>query len=212
MATDLERFVDEDGRAEAVARSGAAHRGRGHHLRLLPVRLRHRPRDGQGHPGRPLGIGGHEGLPARLRRDGQPLHRSARRVHRLRARGGRTGRACPTSRPSARCPGTPRWPGSSAPSFVGREEVDDPGGFLTSDCRGNLRRLHAQFTAETGLHAARRLRARNDVAEDEPRRDAVGRRRDEALLLPHRPILRAATGDPPGDRVLHRHGARHDSG
>ncbi len=35
--------------------------------------------------------------------------------------------------------------------FRGREEVEDPGGYLTSDCRGNLRRLHEQFTAETGL-------------------------------------------------------------
>lgn len=36
--------------------------------------------------------------------------------------------------------------------FRGREEVVDPGGYLSSDCRGNLRRLHEQFTAETGLH------------------------------------------------------------
>jgi glutamine synthetase len=35
--------------------------------------------------------------------------------------------------------------------FRGREESVDPGAFLTSDCRGNLRRLHAQFTADTGL-------------------------------------------------------------
>ena len=27
--------------------------------------------------------------------------------------------------------------------FRGREEIDDPGGYLSSDCRGNLRRLHA---------------------------------------------------------------------
>ncbi len=36
--------------------------------------------------------------------------------------------------------------------FRGREEPDDPGGYLTSDCRGNLRRIHEQFTADTGLH------------------------------------------------------------
>jgi glutamine synthetase len=35
--------------------------------------------------------------------------------------------------------------------FRGREEVEDPGGFLTSDCRGNLHRLHEQFISETGL-------------------------------------------------------------
>jgi glutamine synthetase len=38
--------------------------------------------------------------------------------------------------------------------FRGREEVDQPGGYLTSDCRGNLHRLHQQFTAETGLTLA----------------------------------------------------------
>ena len=36
--------------------------------------------------------------------------------------------------------------------FRNREERDDPGGFLTSDCRGNLRRLQAKFEDETGLH------------------------------------------------------------
>jgi glutamine synthetase len=35
--------------------------------------------------------------------------------------------------------------------FRGREEVEDPGAFLTSDCRGNLTRLHQQFTEDTGL-------------------------------------------------------------
>src|ERR1700722_1809979 len=36
--------------------------------------------------------------------------------------------------------------------FRGREELEDPGGYLSSDCRGNLRRLHEEFTAHTGLH------------------------------------------------------------
>jgi glutamine synthetase len=36
--------------------------------------------------------------------------------------------------------------------FRGREEEVDGGAFLTSDCRGNLKRIHDQFTAETGLH------------------------------------------------------------
>jgi len=36
--------------------------------------------------------------------------------------------------------------------FRNREERDDPGGFLTSDCRGNLHRIQAAFEAETGLH------------------------------------------------------------
>jgi glutamine synthetase len=36
--------------------------------------------------------------------------------------------------------------------FRGREEEEDPGAFLTSDCRGNLKRIHAAFEAETGMH------------------------------------------------------------
>jgi glutamine synthetase len=36
--------------------------------------------------------------------------------------------------------------------FRGREEEVDPGEYLTSDCRGNLRRLHEEFEQETGLH------------------------------------------------------------
>jgi glutamine synthetase len=36
--------------------------------------------------------------------------------------------------------------------FRGREEEVDGGAYLTSDCRGNLKRIHDDFTAETGLH------------------------------------------------------------
>ena len=36
--------------------------------------------------------------------------------------------------------------------FRNREERQDPGAFLTSDCRGNLRRLHTDFQAKHGLH------------------------------------------------------------
>ena len=37
--------------------------------------------------------------------------------------------------------------------FRNREEVDDPGAPLTSDCRGNLRRIHDEFRAKHGgLH------------------------------------------------------------
>jgi len=35
--------------------------------------------------------------------------------------------------------------------FRGREEEVDGGAFLTSDCRGNLRRIHDDFRARTGL-------------------------------------------------------------
>jgi glutamine synthetase len=36
--------------------------------------------------------------------------------------------------------------------FRGREEEHDPGAYLTSDCRGNLRRIHEEFERKTGLH------------------------------------------------------------
>ena len=36
--------------------------------------------------------------------------------------------------------------------FRNREERENPGGFLSSDCRGNLKRIQAAFEAETGLH------------------------------------------------------------
>jgi len=36
--------------------------------------------------------------------------------------------------------------------FRNREEREDPGGFLSADCRGNLKRIQAAFEADTGLH------------------------------------------------------------
>jgi len=36
--------------------------------------------------------------------------------------------------------------------FRGREEEVDGGAYLTSDCRGNLKRVHDQFEQDTGLH------------------------------------------------------------
>lgn len=36
--------------------------------------------------------------------------------------------------------------------FRGREEEVDGGTFLTADCRGNLKRIHAEFEAKHGLH------------------------------------------------------------
>ncbi len=36
--------------------------------------------------------------------------------------------------------------------FRGREDLEDGGGYLTSDCRGNLRRIVADFQAKHGLH------------------------------------------------------------
>ena len=36
--------------------------------------------------------------------------------------------------------------------FRNREEREDPGAFLTADCRGNLQRIAAEFEGRTGLH------------------------------------------------------------
>ncbi|MEC5292363.1 glutamine synthetase family protein [Aurantimonas sp. C2-6-R+9] len=36
--------------------------------------------------------------------------------------------------------------------FRNREERENPGAFLTSDCRGNLRRIHQEFENKHGLH------------------------------------------------------------
>jgi glutamine synthetase len=36
--------------------------------------------------------------------------------------------------------------------FRAPDEEVDPGAFLSSDCRGNLKRIHAEFESETGLH------------------------------------------------------------
>ncbi|MBI5618263.1 MAG: glutamine synthetase [Gammaproteobacteria bacterium] len=36
--------------------------------------------------------------------------------------------------------------------FRNREEPENAGAFLTSDCRGNLRRLHAEFEKKHGMH------------------------------------------------------------
>jgi glutamine synthetase len=36
--------------------------------------------------------------------------------------------------------------------FRGREHAENPGAYLTSDCRGNLRRIHDQFQQEHGFH------------------------------------------------------------
>src|SRR5437879_11246652 len=53
---------------------------------------------------------------------------------------------------SSDLPGCP-FPRVFCTCFRNREERDNPGGFLTSDCRGNLRRIHEEFKkAHGGLH------------------------------------------------------------
>ena len=180
-------------------------------VHVLPVRLGHRPDHGEGDPGGALGEHREQGVPARLRLDGQPVHRPARQLHRLRSRGARAGRpsgARHVQRPS-----------------VGHE---DRTGLLHAvpRARGGGRRRRVPDVRLQGEPEApalrvragdrtpppRRLRAGDDVAEGRRRRQADRRGHDEAVLLPHRPVLRAPAADPQGHGVRARDGPRHDPG
>ena len=96
--------------------------------------------------------------------------------------------------------------------FRNREEREDPAAFLTSDCRGNLKRIQAEFEESTGLH----LRAGTEpemmwLKLNDDGTPAVDGR-DQALLLPHRPVLGAPADHPQDGRVRPGDGARHDPG
>ena len=96
--------------------------------------------------------------------------------------------------------------------FRNREEKQDPGGFFTGDCRGNLRRIHDEFQKKhKGMHLQARHRAGDDVAEEGRGRPAQ-RRFLQAELLPHRPVRKPAPGIHEGHRVQPRHGPGHDPG
>ena len=64
--------------------------------------------------------------------------------------------------------------------FRNREEREDPGAFLTSDCRGNLKRIQAQFEAETGFH----LRAGTEPEMMWLKLDGAGRPSVEGMTKP----------------------------
>ncbi len=65
--------------------------------------------------------------------------------------------------------------------FRGREEEVDGGSFLTSDCRGNLRRIHNEFEAKHGLH----LRAGTEPEMMWLRADEHGKPIFEGLTKPN---------------------------
>ena len=65
--------------------------------------------------------------------------------------------------------------------FRGREEKVDGGAFLTSDCRGNLQRIHAEFEAKHGLH----LRAGCEPEMMWLKADANGKPTVEGLTKPN---------------------------
>jgi len=65
--------------------------------------------------------------------------------------------------------------------FRGREEKIDGGMFLSSDCRGNLQRIHAEFEAKHGLH----LRAGCEPEMMWLKTDANGKPTVEGLTKPN---------------------------
>ena len=72
--------------------------------------------------------------------------------------------------------------------FRNREEKENPGGHLTSDCRGNLRIIHEAIQeGAQGAAPSPWLRARDDVAQERCGRPAE-RRILQAQLLSHRPV------------------------
>ena len=211
MATDLEQFVDADGRAERVAEVRRQIDAAGItyiYYQFISVTGRIM---GKGVPAPALGVDGPEGLPARVRLDGEPLRRPPRRVHRLRPRGvgaGRHPRARDVHAPAVGPEGRarvvhvlPRPRGSG-----GRRVVPHLGLPRQPEAHpGRLRVAHRD--APPRGHGAR-----DDVAQDEAGRYARCRGRDQALLLPHRPVLRAPADHPQGHRVRPEDGPRHDPG
>ncbi|MHB1928867.1 MAG: glutamine synthetase family protein [Acidimicrobiales bacterium] len=65
--------------------------------------------------------------------------------------------------------------------FRSREEKENAGAFLDSDCRGNLKRIHAAFEAETGLH----LRAGCEPEMMWLKADAEGKPTVEGMTKPY---------------------------
>ena len=182
----------------------APHRVRGHQVRLLPAGLDHRPRDGQGRGRRLLPAGRREGLPARLRRDRQPVHRPRRQLHRLRPRGVRAGG---DRGPRARSPPLP-WDPRVARVFCDCYDTET-GELLDADPRQNLKRVVAAVRGGARLQLPDRHRARDDVAQaGRGRRRARGRH--QALLLPHPPVRGTASGAARRGRVRAGARARHE--
>ena len=181
----------------------APHRGRGHQVRLLPAGLDHRPGDGQGRGGRLLPAGRREGLPARLRRDRQPVHRPRRQLHRLRPRGVRAGR---DRRPEHVRP-APLGPARGARVLRLLRHRDRRAARRRPAPEPQARRGGVRGGA--GLQLPDRHRARDDVAQARRGRRRAGGRH-QALLLPHPPVRGAPSGAARRGRVRAGARARHE--
>ena len=211
--TDLEAYVEAPGRDELVKRGARQDRRARHHLHLLPVHLGDRARRRQGHPGRPLGAHRRARLPAGLRCRPPTCSSTATAITSATAPRPRSWSASPTPRPSCSCRGTSGSARVFCTCFRNREEDEDPGAFLTSDCRGNLRRIHEQFQKKhKALHLRHGYRARDDVAQE-------GRGRTAGRRLHASPTATTSTSSRACARCslqvidyARAHGPRHDPG
>jgi glutamine synthetase len=151
VSTDLERFVAEEGRDEAVAEVAARIEAEGvEYLYFQFVSV----------TGRVMGKGAPAHNWERMARTGFQLVYGATANLFIDRRGDYIGYG-PEARELVGIPEPDTfcvlpWDKKTArvwcTLFRGREEEEDPGAFLTADCRGNLKRLHAAFESETGMH------------------------------------------------------------
>lgn len=151
MATDLEKFVDADGRSEQIAEVEARIKRDGiQYMYCQFVSVTGRIM-GKGIPAKHFGMIARKGF--------QLVYGSTANLF-IDRHGNYIGYG-----PEARelvgiaepdtfmpLPWDPKTARVWCTLFRGREEEVDGGAFLTSDCRGNLRRIHAEFEAKHGLH------------------------------------------------------------
>ena len=106
------------------------------------------------------------GFQLRLRLHREPLHRPPRQLHRLYGPEASELVGIPDPETFVQLPWEQaRSRGSSAPASATARSGENPGGHLTSDCRGNLRIAHDEFQAKHGMQMRHGHRAGDDVAQ-----------------------------------------------
>ncbi len=152
VATDLERFVEADGRADAVKEVRQKIDAEGVtyvYYQFVSVTGRIM---GKGVPAPALGDDRAEGIPARLRVDGEPLHRPPRQLHRLRARGRGSWSASPSRRRSRCCRGTRESHACGAPASATARSARTAARSSPPTAAGTCSRIQEEFEEDTGLH------------------------------------------------------------
>ena len=171
----LEEARNAPGRAREDRAADAAHRGRGHQVRVLPAGLGHRPGDGQGRGVDVLPAGGREGLPAGLRRRPPTCSPTATATTSASAPRSPSWPRSPTSTRSRCCPGTTASPGSTATAMTPRPvSCSTPTAPEPQEGRARVR-------AGARISVPDRDRARDDVAQAQPR----GRQEPEGVTKPY---------------------------